>query len=180
MSRRSSGRDVAVSSLIAGQVVVPQAGEHRELDVLCATEVVEDPVPAAGNAGLPGRRVQTRLEQRMLDRVRVGDERAEARQLDRGGRVQRDRDLARRVGQVVAEAVVERLDRVPDRMGVEEVDEQPIDRREARATRGAAVCWRGSDASGVAQIGVAGEDREHERPRGDDDPAAGRPCLPSE
>ena len=37
-----------------------------------------------------------------------------------------------------------------------------------------------SDASGVAQVGVAGEDREHERPRGDDDPAAGRPCLPAE
>ena len=37
-----------------------------------------------------------------------------------------------------------------------------------------------SDASGVAQVGVAGKDREHEGPRGDDDPAAGRPRLPAE
>ena len=108
---------------IAREVVVAQSREHRELDVLRATEVVEDPVPAAGNAGLPGRRVRAGLEQRMLDRVRVRDERAQPDQLDRGGRFQHERDLTGGVGQVMPEAVMERLDRVPDRMGVEPVDQ---------------------------------------------------------
>ena len=60
----------------------------------------------------------------MVDRVRALDERAEARELDGGLRVERDRDLEPRVGHVVAVRVVERLDRVADRVGVEEVDEE--------------------------------------------------------
>jgi hypothetical protein len=64
----------------------------------------------------------------VLDGVDVGDERAETGELDGGGGVQRDGDLTRRVREMVAEAVVERLDRVADRMGVEEVDQEPVAR----------------------------------------------------
>jgi hypothetical protein len=62
----------------------------------------------------------------VFDHVGVGDERTQSSELDRGGRVQRDRDLARGVGQVMSQAVVERLDRVPDGRCIEEVDEQPL------------------------------------------------------
>ena len=72
----------------------------------------------------------------MLDRIRVRDERTEPGELDGGGRVQRHRDLARGIGQVVTEAVVQRLDRVPDRVGVEEVDEQPLAGRPVHRLRG--------------------------------------------
>lgn len=75
----------------------------------------------------------------MLDGVGVGDERAETGQLDGGGRVQRDRDLARRVGEMMAKAVMERLDRVPDRMGVEEVDQEPVARLLVAVRRGRVI-----------------------------------------
>ena len=61
----------------------------------------------------------------MVDRVRALDERAEARQLDGGRGVQRDRDLELGGGDVMTVRVVQRLDRVADRVGVEEVDERP-------------------------------------------------------
>ena len=82
----------------------------------------------------------------------MGDERAETGELDGGGSVHRDRDLARRVGEMVAEAVVKRLDRVADGMGVEEVDQEPVSRLPACAhCVHASVGPADSDASRVAQ-----------------------------
>jgi hypothetical protein len=129
-------REGRAQQAIAGQVVVAQAGEHRELDVLVATEILDDPFPAAGNARLTRRRVRARLEQRVVDRVHVGDERAEAGEFDGRGGVQHDGDLARGVGEMVAEAVMKRLDRVADRRGVEEVDKEPVARLPAAVRRG--------------------------------------------
>jgi hypothetical protein len=60
----------------------------------------------------------------VLDRVGRLDERAQAAEL--GGRpgVQDQADPRLRVGAVVAEAVAQRLDGVPDRMRVPEIDQQ--------------------------------------------------------
>jgi hypothetical protein len=96
------------------------------LKVLMAAGVVEHPVPLAREARETSGGVFARFEERVVDGVGLRDERAQVGELGRGRGVQRDGELARRIGGVVAVRVVQRLDRVPDRLRVEEVDEHAL------------------------------------------------------
>jgi hypothetical protein len=113
---------------VAREVVVAQAREGRKLDVLPSAGVIEHPVPFLRKVGQPRCRVRARLQERMNDGVRLGDERAEVGEHDRRGSIQRNRHRTRRVREMVAEAVVQRLHRVADRVGIEEVDEHALGR----------------------------------------------------
>ena len=114
---------------VARGVVVAHPREQLELSRLVAAGVVGDVRPVARHGGERRRRVGARLEDRVPDRVRAADGGHVGRELDRRRRVERDRDLEPRVGGVVAVGVVERLDRVPDGVRVEEVDEQALHHR---------------------------------------------------
>jgi hypothetical protein len=62
----------------------------------------------------------------MIDRIRARYERAEVGELDGSCRVEHDSDLPTAISRVVAEAIVQRLHRVPDLMRVEEVDKHAL------------------------------------------------------
>ncbi len=113
-------------SAVARRVVVAETRERRGLRGLSPADVIEHPVPPTRDAGLSRRRIRARVQQRMVDGERLRYERAEAGDLDRRRRVQRDADLTRRVSQIVPEAVVQRLDRMPDVVRVKEVHEHAL------------------------------------------------------
>jgi hypothetical protein len=114
---------------VRGLVVAAQATE-LELPWVARAAVVDEVVPVArhvgerrvGVAGVP----QAAEEVRVPDRIDVADERAARRDLGRRRRSQRDAYLERRIGEVIAEAVPQRLDRVADRVRVPEVDEESL------------------------------------------------------
>jgi hypothetical protein len=106
---------------IAGRVVVAHTGKRLQLEVLVAAEVVDHPVPISRERLKSRRGVGERLHERALDRVDGIDERTQRRQLMGAGSVQRDRHGTVRVRAVMAEAVVQRLDGMPDRLRIEEV-----------------------------------------------------------
>ena len=62
----------------------------------------------------------------MIDRIHARYERTEVGELDGSCRVEHDSDLPTAISRVVAEAVMQRLHRVPDRMRVNEVDEHAL------------------------------------------------------
>jgi hypothetical protein len=86
---------------------------------------VDDVVPVGRDDGQSLRRISEPAQEiRVRDCVGSLDERTAVAKLGRGRAVQKQADAESRVGRVIAEAAAQRLDRMPDRMRVPEVDEQ--------------------------------------------------------
>ena len=111
---------------VGGRVVIAHPGEQLELNRLVAPRVVEHPIPLARDATQRSLRLGRRLDERRLDRVGLAHERAQLAELGRRGGVQQQRDAPPWIGAVQREAVMQGLDDMPDRLGVEEVDEDPL------------------------------------------------------
>jgi hypothetical protein len=94
----------------------PQPGEAGELLAQPRAPRVDDVVPGARHVGERcGGIVNGVVESRESDGVGLLDERAERRELRRGRPVQQQVDPQRRIGEMVAEAIAQGLDRVTDR-----------------------------------------------------------------